>query len=209
MKKYFLLASLVCFAFSLNAQTYPNPEFSNEVCYLKKDKEYSTVRLEKNASKMQTKAGMINGSEQSYSIEGTSSSVRVPAGTISFVFSTGASSSSSSNNRSDSVMKANGIDPSMMNFGGMSDPSNSITLYKLDIAKGERKIYLMKQGGYFGSHKNQSSDKMTLSIKKIKEGYWVLITDKPLTKGEYAFTMSGMGMGSMDGSTTLFAFGVD
>jgi len=109
------------------------------------------------------------------------------------------------------VMKANGIDPGMMNFGGMSDPSNSITLYKLDVTKGERKIYLMKQGGYFGNHKNQTSDKVTFSIKKIRDGYWVLITDKPLAKGEYAFTMSGMGMGmgTMDGSTTLFAFGVD
>lgn len=209
MKKIFLLISLICFAILLNAQTYPEPEFSNEVCYLKKDKDYSTVRLEKSASKMDMKTGIMKGSEQSYSIDGSSSSVRIPAGNVSFVFSTGASSSSSSNSKSDSAMKANGIDPGMMNFGGMSDPSNSITLYKLDITKGQRKIYLMKQGGYFGSHKNQSSDKMTFSIKKIRDGYWVFTTDKPLAKGEYAFTMMGMGMGGMDGSTTLFAFGVD
>ena len=209
MKNIFFIATLLLFTAVCKSQTYPQPEFSNEVCYLRKDKDYSAVRLEKSASKMQTKAGIINGSEQSYSIDGSSSSVRVPAGNVSFVYSTGGSSSSSSNGKSDSVMKANGIDPGMMNFGGMSDPGNSITLYKLDVVKGERKIYLMKQGGYFGSHKNQSSDKMTFSVKKIRDGYWVLITDKPLSKGEYAFTMSGMGMGGMDGSTTLFAFGVD
>ena len=209
MKKIFFLFCFAAITFASKAQTYPEPEFANEVCYLKKDKEYAAVRLEKNASKMQTKTNVINGTEQSYSIDGASSSVRVPTGNLSFVFSTGASSSSNPGNKSDSVMKANGIDPNMMNFGGMMDPSNSITLYKLDVAKGERKIYLMKQGGYFGSHKNQSSDKMTFSIKKIRDGYWVLITDKPLTKGEYAFTMSGMGMGGMDGSITVFAFGVD
>lgn len=36
-----------------------------------------------------------------------------------------------------------------------------------------------------------------------------LVIDKPLPKGEYAFSMKGMGMGNMDGSTTLFAFAIE
>ena len=36
-----------------------------------------------------------------------------------------------------------------------------------------------------------------------------MVIDKPLGKGEYVFTMMNIGMGSMDGSSTLFAFGVD
>jgi hypothetical protein len=36
-----------------------------------------------------------------------------------------------------------------------------------------------------------------------------LVIDKPLPRGEYAFSMMAMGAGSMDGSTTLYAFGVD
>jgi hypothetical protein len=40
----------------------------------------------------------------------------------------------------------------------------------------------MKVGGYFSMGKN---------------------------KGEYAFTMMGMGTSGMDGSTVIFAFGVD
>jgi hypothetical protein len=35
------------------------------------------------------------------------------------------------------------------------------------------------------------------------------VIDKTLPGGEYAFTMMGMGMGNMDGSTTMFSFGVD
>lgn len=192
-----------------NAQTYPDPEFANEIYFLKKDNPYSLIRLEKGASKMETKTNMIKGSEQGYSLDGTKSNVRIQGGNnLSFVFSTG-TSSSSSNSRSDSMMKANGVDSKMLNLEGMMDPTNNITLYKMDIAKDQRKIYLMKQGGYFGSHKNQSSDKYTFSLKKIRDGYWELVIDKPLPKGEYAFTTMGMGMPSMDGGMTLFAFGIN
>lgn len=210
MKKIFFLVALIALVNMLNAQTYPDPEYANEIYFLKKDNPYSLIRLEKGASKMETKTSMIKGSEQGYSLDGTKSNVRIQDGSnLSFVFTTGSSSSTSSNSGSDSIMKANGVDPKMLNFGGMMDPTNNITLYKMDIAKDERKIYLMKQGGYFGNHKNQSSDKYTFSLKKIRDGYWELVIDKTLPKGEYAFTMMAMGMQAMDGGMTLFAFGVD
>lgn len=60
----------------------------------------------------------------------------------------------------------------------------------------------------FGSKKQKTGEKYTFSVKKIREGYWELVIDKPLPDGEYAFAMSGMGMQEMDGSTTLFAFGI-
>ncbi len=94
-------------------------------------------------------------------------------------------------------------------MGGMNDPANTITLYKAESAKGKRKILMQKLGGAFGGKKSQSSDKYTFSVKKIREGYWELVIDKPLPRGEYAFSMMGMGAGNMDGSTILFAFGVD
>lgn len=110
-------------------------------------------------------------------------------------------------------MKANGMDPSMMSgmsgMGGMmDDPANTITLYKAESAKGKRKLLMQKQGGAFGK-KNQSSDKYTFSVKKIREGYWELVIDKPLPIGEYAFSMMNMGMGNMDGGTLLFAFAIE
>jgi hypothetical protein len=212
MKKIFFLPVLVAWMNMLHAQTYPDPEFANEIYLLKKDNPYSLMRLEKGASKMETKTNMISGSEQGYSLEGTKSDVRIQGGNnLSFIFSTGSSSSSSSNSGSDSMMKANGVDPKMLNFGGMMDPTNNISLYKMDIEKGERKIFMMKTGGAlpFSKHKNQSSDKYTFSLKKIRDGYWELVIDKSLPKGEYAFTMMAIGMQAMDGGMTLFAFGVD
>ena len=62
---------------------------------------------------------------------------------------------------------------------------------------------MQKAGGAFGGKKSQSSDKYTFSVKKIREGYWELVIDKPLPRGEYAFSMMSMGAGNMDGSTTL------
>jgi hypothetical protein len=96
-------------------------------------------------------------------------------------------------------------------MSGMDDLSKKLTLYKVESGKGVRKVLLQKAPGMnpFGSHKLQSSEKYTFSVRKVKEGYWELVVDKPLPKGEYAFTMMSMGMSGMDGSTVIFAFGVD
>jgi hypothetical protein len=217
MKQFIISMSLICYACFLHAQKYPEPEFANEVYYLKKDSVNSVVRLEKGSSKMETKAklGGFGGSESGYMLDGVKSGVRLHSGSsLSFVFSTGASVKTSAGNSAerDSMMRANGMDPAMMSGMGdmnsMSDPSNSITLYKAETAKGKRKILMMKSAGAspFGS-KKMGSDKYTFSVKKIREGYWELVIDKTLPKGEYAFSI--MSMTSMDGSTTMFAFAVD
>ena len=213
MKYFIAIASFLSSTLSLSAQKYPEPEFSNEVCYLKKDSINSLVRLEKGSAKMEnkTKMGGFGGSEMGYVLDEEKSRVRLTKRPdFSFVFTNGSSVKTSSPER-DSMMRANGMDPSMMEgmSGGMSDPANTITLYKAESAKGKRKILMQKAPGAFGGKKMQSSDKYTFSVKKIREGYWELVIDKPLPKGEYAFSMMGMGMGNMDGSTTLFSFAID
>ena len=215
MKRIVIVFGLALLALATAAQTYPEPEFSNEVYFLKKDSVYSLMRLEKNSSKMETKTklGGFGGSESGYTFDGQKSSVRFSGKTnFYFVISNGASDKSASSAKSDSTMRANGVDPSMMSgmMGGMTDPANSITLYKVESEKGVRKILFQKMGGAnpFANHKMQSSDKYTFSVKKIRDGYWVLIVDKVLPSGEYAFSMSAMGMGAMTG-TVVFAFGVD
>lgn len=204
----FILSSLL-----VQAQTYPEPEFTNEITYLSKDSVYKLIRLEKGSSKQETnvKAAGFGGMENGYILSGTSSSVRLKSSTSqSFVFSTGASASNT-NSSADSTMRANGLDPAMMrNPMAMSDPAQSISLYKAQASKNDRKIILIKSGGMMSMGKKaKTSEKYTFSTKKIREGYWELIIDKPLPKGEYAFGLTGaMGM-SMDGSVVLFAFGVE
>ena len=217
MKKYLLFCSIAYLYVDAFAQTnnalYPEPEYSNEVYLLKKDSN-KLIRLEKGSSKMNTKTklGGMGGMENGYSIDGAKSSVRLPSGNgLIFVFSTGESPDKKNSPQTDSMMRANGLDPSMISMGSMMDPSKMITLYKSESEKSERKIYLMKTGAAvpFAGPKNKSSDKYTLSIKKIREGYWEMIVDKTLPKGEYAFTVMGGTMASADGSVIIFAFAVD
>lgn len=219
MKKSVLFIVAILIAGITFSQKYPEPEFSNEVCYLKKDSINTIIRLEKGSSKMESKAKMggFGGSESGYELADSKSTVRLKSGyNLSFVFSTGAgvsAGSSSSSKERDSMMQANGMDPSMMQgmggMSGMNDPASSISLYQLEPAKGKRKVLLQKNPGMmpFGSKKQKSSDKYTFSVKKIREGYWELVIDKFLPKGEYAFTM--MNMMNMTGETLLFAFGID
>lgn len=200
-KTSLLLTGLIC-SFLFYGQTYPDPEFSNEVYALKKGNSPSLVRLEKNSSKQETKVklGGFAGAEHGYTVEGQKSPVRLSGANLSFVFSTGASA----NAKSDSTLRASGIDPNM--FAGMGmDPSTMISLYKTDSDKGMRKIYLVKNSGAFGG-KNKASDKYSFSLKKIRDGYWELVPDKPLPVGEYAFVVMGF---TTDGAHSLFAFGID
>jgi hypothetical protein len=217
MKQFIIAVIFFCLGITSFAQQYPDPEFSNEVYYLKKDSTLSVVRLEKGSSKMENKAKMggFGGAESGYSLDGEKSEIRLHTGThLSFVFSTGASGRPPSSPQADSMMRANGMDPAMMNnmsMGSMMDPAHAVKLYKAESAKGRRKIIMQKMPGAmpFGSKKIKSSDEYTFSIKKIREGYWELVLDKSLPKGEYAFSVMNMGMGSADGSTTLYAFAVE
>jgi hypothetical protein len=212
--KYFMLSIIMqCCSLLLMAQQYPEPEFSNEVYWLKKDNGFKITRLEKGSSKLESKVkfGGMGGSESSYNLDGEKSNVRIENyKNLSFVFSNGTASSKSSS-AADSMMAANGIDVSAMSnmMGSMNDPSKNIVLYKVEQSRGKRKILLQKNPGMspFGSKKQKTGDKYTFSVKKIREGYWELVVDKSLNRGEYAFAL--INSGSADGSITVFAFALE
>jgi hypothetical protein len=218
MKKIFS-SVIALFATSiLYSQTYPDPEFTNEPCYLQKnDGAYKLVRLEKGTSTMETKTklGGFGGSETEYTMDGGSSLVRIKTGTnLSFIVSTGAGSSKgTTSDHSDSTMRANGIDPGLIQhaMGGMMDPASRYTLYKTEPGGGQRIILIQKShAGPFAGKKVKSSDKYTFSVKQIREGYWELIPDKMLPPGEYAFSALDITGGSARGpGVLLFAFGID
>lgn len=207
MKKIFVSIAVLFIVCVVTAQNYPQPEFNNEIYLLQKDSS-KLVRLEKGVSKMDTKVKMagFGGAESGYEMEGEKSTTRLNNGKgLSFIYYTGASTASDA--KRDSMMRANGGDPDLMK--SMTEPSNMITLYKASPAKEKRKVFLQKSGGMFSGGKNQSSDKYTFSARKIKDGYWELLIDKSLPKGEYIFTMMNMSMSNMDGSNLLFAFAID
>jgi len=217
MKKIFL-SLITLFAVNIiYAQKYPEPEFTNEVYYLKKDGSFTLVRLEKISSTIETKTklGGFGGSEAEYTMDGNTSSVRIKAGSNpSFIVSNSkGNSKGTGSGHSDSMMRASGVDPGLIQqaMGGMMDPGTRFTLYKTESGSGQRIILLQKShGGPFASKKVKSSDKFTFSVKMIHDGYWELIPDKELPPGEYAFSALDPTGGSARGpGALLFAFGID
>lgn len=212
MKKHlFLLQTAIIISMSLAAQDFPVPEFSNEIYFVKKDSVITLMRLEKGYSNQEMKIKMMGmaGMDQGYSTDGEKSTVRLASGNnLIFLFFTGTPATTSTSSETDSAMKANGVDlSSMSNTMSMMDPTQMISLYSMKSDKGKRKI-LTQSMGLMGKSK-ATAKKYSLSIKKVKENYYEMKVDKPLTKGEYAFVMVDMSGMSMGQSYTLFAFAID
>ena len=217
MRTIFVLVNHLFIASALLAQSYPDPEFSNEIYFLNKGDSVYLVRLEKNISNLEskTKLGGFAGVENGYEIHGSKSNVRIGTGSnLSFVISSGSAAAGASTEQMDSLMRASGMDPSMMTdmTGDINHPSNSFTLYKMETLDGKRKVLMQKVSTAFSfsNKKLSSSEQYTFSVKPIREGYWEFVTDKALPPGEYAFSKMNMSnSGGMDTSYLLFAFGVD
>ena len=208
MKKFISAIMALVVIVNGNAQTYPEPEFINQLYGYDKASN-SLTKLEKEISKpvSNTKLGGMGGSESGLAIEGERSPVRLSqASPYSFIYSTNKPSTANSS-PGDSVMNAAGID--MSSFQMLSgDISQRITLYKIEAKKGKRKIIQFASGGMKLMGKgSRESAKYTFSVKNIRSGYYEIVPDKTLPQGEYAFTM--FNFGSSNGESTLFAFGVD
>jgi len=188
-KNHFLISIFLVSVLYCDAQSaIPDPEFVNDVEYYDKANN-KLIRLEKSISKQENKMKMggAGGMKVMYKVEGEKSSVRIPASdNVSFVFSSGTGGN---------------------NMMSMMDPSQMISLYKMDINKGNREAVLSSYAGMYGMGKTKESAKLTVGVKKIKDGLFEIIADKPLGPGEYTFVM--MNMGSTDGSSTLFSFGIN
>jgi hypothetical protein len=217
MKNSVFVTSCFLIACAVNAQNdkqqYPTPEFVNTIYHFDKANGKLT-KLEKEISRMETKVklGGIGGVDNGFIIEGKSSSVRIKGGeNLSFVYFTGSGQESDPQN--DSLMLANGIDPSSMNMGMdmLTDPSSTASLYSVIPEGGKRKVTLqMSQGMKMFGKDKKASIEYSFSVKKVTSGYYEIVIDKTLPAGEYAFSMMNMIGGSgMDGSTTMFAFGID
>jgi hypothetical protein len=212
MKRKILLFSCFAISISLVAQkTYPIPEYANEIYLEKKDSTISLTRLEKAYSNQEMKVKMMGmgGMDQGYATDGEKSTIRFSSSTNwVFLFYNGdpATDSVSSSAEADSAMKANGMDMKALSaMSSLYDPTQMISLYNMKSEKGKRKI-LTQSMGLMGKSKSTAT-KFSLSIKKVKDNYYEMKVDKPLTKGEYSFVM--MDMGGMSQSYVLFAFGVD
>jgi hypothetical protein len=87
---------------------------------------------------------------------------------LSFIFFIG-DPTTDNNPQSDSAMRANGMDLSMVEdaMSAMNDPSKTTSLYNMNVEKGTRKVTLQSYTGMkILSKSKKESAKYTLSIKK-------------------------------------------
>jgi len=183
MKKTIILLGCLILVNTLFANqsvdTIPEPEFINFIYQFDKSNN-KLVDLEKANVEMKMKMKVIGGGSQSYAIDGSKSPVRLNESARSFMIT--------------------------ISGGAMtSDPSYSLSLYKLESKKSSREAPI---AGYGGMNTSQKSKQMVeLRFKKIKEGTYEIIVANKLEKGEYGFiNMSNM---NSSGKITLFAFGID
>ncbi len=168
-----LWACLPVFA-SNSTDSIPEPEYINQVYHYDKNQQ-KLFELEKSTAEMKAKIKLVGGGMPAYTFEGAQSSTRIPNGTLSFMVSVG-------NN--------------MM----MSDPSSTITLYKLDAKKNKREAPMSNYG------MGGSDNTIDLKFKKTKSGAYEIVVAEKLEKGEYAFINMAQSQG---GKMTAYTFGVD
>jgi hypothetical protein len=92
---------------------------------------------------------------------------------------------------------------------GSGDPSDKVDL-SIATVKKDRRRFTQESTGAMGSAKDISTTKISVSLKKIRDGLYQIVFDVPLPPGEYAFTpeldlASLMGGGKLN----LYCFGID
>lgn len=92
---------------------------------------------------------------------------------------------------------------------GSGDPSDKVTV-SIATVKKDRRRFVQESTGMTGAAKDISATKVSVSLKKIKDGLYQIVFDTPFVPGEYAF-MPQMDMSSLmaGGKLTLFCFGID
>ena len=165
----------------------PKLEYMNQLYYYN-ESQNKAVALEKTqaAQKTKTKLAGFGGSSTDYIIDGEKSNVRFGS--------------------SDKIVFAIKMN-SMMTM----DVSQTNTLRKFESSNKMRKCN-MQQVGAVGTNPKYHVDGIKCQMKELSEGVYLLIPEKPLTPGEYAF-ISMMAPGSYDDPKTpkfgAFAFGID
>lgn len=164
-----------------DAASLPTPEFVNQVYAVGKDNQLK--QLEKADAQIKTRNKVVTAT-QSYLIRGANSSVKFPANEVQFVVSTGGG----------------------QGFG--SDPSQQFALMRFESKKGNRECSTGFGGMQNKKDKNSSSE-ISLNLKKAGEDVYVLVPDKSLEKGEYAFINKLSMQGGMQMKFDAYAFSIE
>ncbi len=177
------------------------------------NKENNTLlRLEKGNSELNTKLklGGFAGSENSFEMENEKSPVQIKqSNSLSFIYYT-AESQTAGKDSFDTDAKSDRTEQSVFSsWENMNNPSQTTSLYNSYPDQGTRKVVLQSGSGIRLLGKTKESKKYSFTVRKIRPGYYELVIDKPLPKGEFMFVVMGGFEINIDGNVSLFAFEID
>ena len=189
--KYLLLIMAVCSCLQPAAQdiaAFGKAGTNTVLLYHLPEGNQTALENTKAVRRTKTTLGGFGGSSFSYILEGEKSPVRLRADSAIFV-----------------TDKGKGL--------LATDPSITITLYKLEAGNDKRIAVLNKyKPSYVGGGSKNTNTKIPMGTKDLKEGLQQLLPEKKLEPGEYAFITITIAGNNYDGKNTkyiVFAFGID
>ena len=168
MKTTLLLMLVTLMATSASANDLC-PEFANMVSVISKDGKASKELPFEKAVAKQKKKGIYRGHDSSVRLEGPHAKVAITT-PVSFAFKP---------------------------FSTAFHPAQQIELYPFEAKKKYRELVVGGTNMWGGSKNRKATDNsIPLSFKKMSDGCYKVTTDVKLPKGEYAFSLASVGMGS-------------
>ena len=182
MKKLLALLLLVVSISGIaQTPTIPDPEFPSRPYFLKDGTLHTLEKVEANFD-LKIKGGGIGGADQNLTAFKAQSTVRFSKDNIPALY---------------------------IHIEGSGDPSDKVSVSIAQVKK-DRRRFVLESTSLGGKAKDMSATKVTVSLKKIRDGLYQIVFDTPLVSGEYAFLPS-VDLSSMmgGGKLNLYCFGVD
>ncbi|MBS1624705.1 MAG: hypothetical protein JST83_11835 [Bacteroidetes bacterium] len=181
MRNVFLLFTVfLTVSVSAQSSSIPQPEFPSRPYFLRDSTFHNLEKVEANFD-LKIKGGGFGGADQNLTAFKAQSPIR---------------------------FDKNNIPPMYIQIDGSGDPSDKVSVSIAQIKK-DRRRFVLESTSLGGKAKDMSETKVSVSLKKVREGLYQIVFDAPLVPGEYAF-MPQMDMGALmgGGKLNLFCFGI-
>ena len=184
-KKLLLVITFMITGLILNAQSFPDPEFSSRPYILEDGKTLKSLERADAQLEWKIKGMGYGGSESYFTTFTPNSDVRFTKGTLPKL---------------------------IIKVDGDVDPSEVITLSKGVVKKKKRK-FIQGSMSMTGKARNVSESYIKLEFKKIRKGIYEIILPNDLEPGEYAFMPISSGgsnsVTSLNSKVKISCFGID
>ena len=183
MQKHILNLVLCVTPLALLAQApslVVEPDFSNSFFFLQPDSSLKPLQRESMALNSKIKFMGYGGAEATYQIQGEHSPLRIASASTPFI---------------------------IVKLDGSSDPANIVSIYPLQVGKGQRSLAFLKTHFLGTGMKNKMQGKdIPFTYERYGQGSVKITMSSPLAAGEYGIVLAS---GMNQPQPFAYCFGVD